>query len=220
MKKFYLHYSGLKVAEDGEVWVPKSGKWPEHYTYGYKMKDEHMHVTYQGKIYRVHVLVAEVFLNKNKPIDGKTFAVHHIDENPENNNIENLVILTHSKHAALHHTGKIVSEETRKKMSEAMKGEKNYWYGKTFSEEHKKKISEGGMGKHSGENCIFFGKFGAEHPTSKPVIGVNINTGEVREFSCAAEAQRILEIPNGNIAKCCKGLRNHAGGWKWEYKYA
>ena len=57
--------------------------------------------------------------------------------------------------------GKTLSEETKKKMSEAQKGEKSYWYGKTtwmkgkhHSEETKKKMSE----SMKGENNPNYGK--------------------------------------------------------------
>lgn len=43
--------------------------------------------------------------------------------------------------------GWIPSEETRRRMSEANKGEKNPNYGKIRSEEHKRKIGEGNKGK-------------------------------------------------------------------------
>ena len=42
-------------------------------------------------------------------------------------------------------------EERNKKISEATKGENNYWYGKKFSDEHRKKISEGNKGKKRSE---------------------------------------------------------------------
>lgn len=86
--------------------------------------------------------------------DGKIWAIHHKDENPLNNSIENLVFMTRSEHMKLHNIGKKhphseeskrkmsesrrgkhLSEETKKKMSETHKGQK-------FTEEHKKKISE------------------------------------------------------------------------------
>lgn len=38
--------------------------------------------------------------------------------------------------------GKKLSEETKRKLSEATKGEKGYWFGKTFSEDHKEKLKE------------------------------------------------------------------------------
>jgi hypothetical protein len=50
-------------------------------------------------------------------------------------------------------SGLIHSEETKIKMSEARKGEKNHNYGKIHSEEHKRKLSEAHNGRtHSEEN--------------------------------------------------------------------
>lgn len=119
MKKFIMHYSGLKVAEDGEVWVPKTTKHREHFTYGCSGEWGHLRVKFNRKNWLVHKLVAEVFLNDNKPIDGKKYHVHHKDENPTNNCVENLKILTHKEHNRLHKTGKPKSEETKRKISEA-----------------------------------------------------------------------------------------------------
>lgn len=51
--------------------------------------------------------------------------VHHKDDNPLNNSIDNLEILTQSQHMSLHHKGKTISEEQRKTCSENNKGSKN-----------------------------------------------------------------------------------------------
>lgn len=56
------------------------------------------------------------------------YIVHHIDFNPLNNSIHNLVLLTIEEHNKLHNTGnknwlgKKHTEETKKKMSESHKG--------------------------------------------------------------------------------------------------
>ena len=42
-------------------------------------------------------------------------------------------------------------EERNKKISEATKGENNYWFGKKFSDEHRKKISKANKGKKRSE---------------------------------------------------------------------
>ena len=61
-----------------------------------------------------------------------------------------LIFLTESEHKSLHYKGntyslgKHLSEETKKKLSEARKG-------KPKSEEHKKKLSEAHKGKHHSE---------------------------------------------------------------------
>jgi G:T-mismatch repair DNA endonuclease (very short patch repair protein) len=49
------------------------------------------------------------------------------------------------------HKGKIATDETRIKMSESRKGEKHPFYGKRFSEEHKHKLSVAHMGKYPSE---------------------------------------------------------------------
>lgn len=85
--------------------------------------------------------------------DTKTWTIHHIDENPLNNAISNLVFMTRSEHMSIHfknkswnkghvawNNGKKMSEEFRKKISEIC-------LGKTLSEEHKKKISDSHKGR-------------------------------------------------------------------------
>lgn len=52
---------------------------------------------------------------------------------------------------------KIVSEETRQKMSIWQKGNKSYWYGKHLSEETKHKIGIASK-KRTGENASFYGR--------------------------------------------------------------
>ena len=55
-----------------------------------------------------------------------------------------LIFMKHCEHRSLHNKGKSLSEETKKKMSEARKG-------KPFSEEHKNKLSEANKGKKRSE---------------------------------------------------------------------
>ena len=60
-------------------------------------------------------------------------------------------------------SGVVKSDETRKKLSDASKGEKNHNYGKIFSEEHKRKISEA----IKGENHHNYGKTLSEETRRK-----------------------------------------------------
>ena len=39
----------------------------------------------------------------------------------------------------------------------------------------------------------------------------------INEFTSMMEAQRITGIKYENISKCCRNLRNKAGGYKWAY---
>lgn len=70
--------------------------------------------------------------------DGHKWDIHHIDKNPLNNKLNNLIYLTHAEHTKIHNNGKIVSEETKRKISESHKCKKR----KPHPEEIKRKISE------------------------------------------------------------------------------
>ena len=101
----------------------------------------------EGKLrpVRVHRLVAEAFIPnpENKPF------IDHIDTDSTNNKVENLRWVTakensnnplskkHSSEAKIGHPywGKPFTDETKKKISKALKGRK-------LSEEHRRKLSE------------------------------------------------------------------------------
>ena len=80
---------------------------------------------------------------------------------------EELIFMTICEHSRLHMKGKHLSEETKKKISEALKGEKNPNYGKTFSAETRKKLREARKGKHLGKDNSFYGKHHTEETRKK-----------------------------------------------------
>ena len=59
--------------------------------------------------------------------------------------------------------GKTLSQETKDKISKALSGENHPFYGKTLPQETKNKLSK----VLSGENNPFYGKTGENHPSSK-----------------------------------------------------
>lgn len=84
-----------------------------------------------------------IWIEHYGPIPDGDYVVHHKDNNPLNNNINNLELMTRAEHASHHHKGKTLTEEHCKKISEANKD-------KTFSEEHCKKLSETHKGEKNG----------------------------------------------------------------------
>ena len=94
--------------------------------------------------------------------------------------------------------GITLSEEHKKKISEALSGEKAYWYGKHFSEEHRKKISQ----SKGGRGILQFSKDGEF----------------IAEYPSTGEAERQTGCHHQNICNCCKGERKSAGGFIWKYK--
>lgn len=117
--------------------------------------------TYQNSIY---LLVWEVF---NGPVP-EGYCIHHKDHNKLNDRLDNLELMTKAEHAKHHSTGKKcsaetkekirnsnlnkpVSEETKQKLSESLKGHKNC-LGYHQSEEHKRKQSESKKGRQFWNN--------------------------------------------------------------------
>lgn len=77
----------------------------------------------------------------------KGYHIHHKDGNPLNNCIINLKLIKISEHQSMHHKGMNHSDETKKLISEKLKGREVWNKGKTLSYAHKKKLSEAQKGE-------------------------------------------------------------------------
>lgn len=91
-------------------------------------------------------------------------------------------------------SGRIVSPETRLKMSENHKGNKNYLFGKTISKEVREKFSKAKIGKVTGEN----------NPNSK-LIKENIS--DIKELrktgKTLKEIAKIYNVSTTTISDIC-----------------
>ena len=95
-----------------------------------------------------------------------------------------LIFLTRAEHARLHRKGVTLSEETRRKMSEANKGENNPFYGKHHSDEARRKISEA----NKGEKSPFYGKHHSDEARRKiSEAAKNMSEEHRRKLSEAAK---------------------------------
>ena len=100
------------------------------------------------------------------------------------------------------------SEDTRNKMSQALRGENNPMYGMT------------------GENSPFYGKHHSEESKekirknnpSKPVLQFSKNGEFIAEYPSTQEAERQTGCNHSSICECCKGKRKSCGGFIWQYK--
>lgn len=121
-------------------------------------------------------------------------------------------------------TGHTVSENSKKKMSDAKKGkytgEKCHRYGKHLSEEAKQKISIKNKENFSGEKNPFYGirhtdktKEKISKKNSKKVICVE--TGVVYESMIKAEKE--TGIDHTCISDCCRKKTKTAGSYHWDY---
>lgn len=129
------------------------------------------------KIYLVHRLVAQAFI----PNPEEKPQIDHIDTNPSNNRIDNLRWVTSKENH--------LNPLTRKRYSEAFKGEKCYWYG----------------------------KFGNEHNLSKSIYQITKEGILIRKWEGMREAARNTEAKPCNITLCCQGKKRTSGGYRWIY---
>lgn len=98
-----------------------------------------------------------------------------------------------------HNYGKHLSEETRRKMSKARRGEKNQMYGKHHSEETRKKLSEAKKGK----------------PAHNRKVVMCIETGTI--YISASAADKYIGTARSAVSRVCRGQCHTAGGYHWKY---
>lgn len=61
------------------------------------------------------------------------------------------------------------------------------------------------------------GKLGKEHHSSKQIIQLTLDNEVVKYWDSMHDVKRALDYNIGNIGSCCKGKRNYAHGYKWQY---
>lgn len=106
------------------------------------------------------------------------------------------------------HIGKKLSEEQKRKISEATKGKTASYsmLGKRHSAETKEKMSKALKGR---PKPYFTGK---NNPRAHGVK--NKDTGEV--FLTMCDASKAYRCNRVGISRCCSGLQETCGGYRWE----
>ena len=156
--KVHPTFTGYAVSKDGAVINRRTNRklkpQPDGkgYLYVSLRKDNKGHCNY------CHRLVLETY----NPIENQhLYHAHHKNHIRNDNRLENLEWVLIADHIREHQKGKVFSEETRRKLSEANKGKVlseetkrkigEAQKGKVFSEETKRKISEGCKGTNKGK---------------------------------------------------------------------
>lgn len=184
-----------------------------------------------GISFDIHRIVAKAF----PEICGEFFdgcQVHHINGVKTDNRAENLKILSVTEHMRLHP----MSEETRKKNSERMLGEKNPFYhkkhtkeslekmaachkdkpawnkGVSMGEEFREKVSNALKGLMSGEKNPMYGK----HRTEDVKMAVALANGKrVKQINQAGEVVKIwisTQKAANSLSLSSDGIRKRCRG--------
>lgn len=149
-------------------------------------------------------------LVENKYFEGA--VIDHKDTDTLNNHPQNLKWVTPKencnnpltlKHLSKAQKGKKVSEETRRKMSNAQKGEKHWFYGKHHSEETKRKM-----------------RISNNQVNQKKVAQYTKNGVLIATYDSITEASKNTNVNVSQICSCCKNKMGFktAGGFIWKYK--
>lgn len=117
--------------------------------------------------------------------------------------------------AAAMNKGKPFSEEHRKKISEAIRGEKNGMYGKTLSKEARDKISKANKGKCKSEATK--AKMKANNANKSPVLQFTKDGIFIAEYATMSEAELATGIRHGQIRRVILGKSSY-GDFIWKYK--
>ena len=92
-----------------------------------------------------------------------------------------------------------LSQETKDKISNSLKGEKHPLYGKHHKESTKKKISE------------------AHKAIGRKVVQYDLQGNFIKKWICMSDAANELDIDKAAIWRCCNGKSKTSGGFIWRY---
>lgn len=106
--------------------------------------------------------------------------------------------------------GSTVSEETRLKISNKLKGTK-----RIRTQEQIDKHRQAVIGRTAWNKGI---KMGSIANPGKPILQLTIDGIIIKEWNHAKEIEQFTKINRRNIGQCCKGKRKTAGGFMWKYK--
>lgn len=163
-------------------------------------------------------LVVIVFDNLQEHIAFETecFLIAHYGRRDNNTGI-----LTNMTDGGEGCSGKVISDTTRKKISDTKKkNPTRYWLGKKRSQETIDKLKTKNPTRYwAGKSIPEEAKRNmskAKDSIKTPVIQIMDDGTEIK-YESLSEAYKKTGISNGSIRYVCMGKRNHAGGFKWRY---
>ena len=125
---------------------------------------------------------------------------------------EELIFLRKGEHSKLHNKGRTLSDEHKKKISEANKGENNGMFGKHHSKEAIKKNSEA----HKGEKHPMYGKHLSEETKNKlseELKGRKFSEDTKKKMSCSWDYKKhFTEETKERMSAAQKGKHWYTNG--------
>ena len=153
----------------GEVYPPKDKSRIIFLKQNLKEEEAFKHEKYMIAVLGRKDLGTGILRNKTDGGEGLSGAIRS-EETREKLRIAHtgkILSAEHRQKIRENNLGKKHSEETKRKQSNAHKGENSILYGKPLSEEHRKKISESLKGKMAKENHPLYGKSHSEKTKRK-----------------------------------------------------
>ena len=172
--------------EEGKIWSLKHNKY-----IGTINKKGYVLVK-PPKGYKHCKLHQYIWMCANQADIPKGYDIHHIDGNKLNNSVYNLELVERHVHRSEHK--KNISDETKRKISEAHKG-------KHLTEEHRIKISKAII------NNPKLSKKVAQYTLDGKLVKVWLSTNE-----CGRNGFNF-----GCVCACCRGERKTHKKFKWKY---
>ena len=109
--------------------------------------------------------------------------------------------------------GQKISDEHKRKISEANRGRTGWMKGKHWDDEHKEMLRISSTGKKRSEET----KRKITESKQKPVVQYDKNHTKISEYISAVEAENKTGIGRSHISQCCNGKRKSAGGYIWRF---
>ena len=156
------------------------------------------------KLFKVHRLVWEAFVGQIPD----ELQIDHINTVRDDNRLSNLRVVTPKENNA----NPITAERNRKAIREVVKhrSKNTQWL---------ENLREGVKRRSQDVKWLEANRESTRKSRNKTVLQLDKTTGEViREWECARDVERELGFNHSNIAACCQGKRNSAGGYRWRFE--
>lgn len=102
--------------------------------------------------------------------------------------------------------GKKFTKEHKNKISKAQLGVKNHMYGKHHTEEAKEKIKQYNI-EHNSRGCF----------PKRKVNQYDLDGNFIKTWDSMGQIRRELGIDHSMISECCRGYQKTSGGYIWKY---